>query len=577
MLSLILLITNGNSQQDIDFSLHNNLLEPIFQNVFKNFSNKNEGFPYTVNNITPRFYKLEVIQPLKETEYITSLKDNNPIQNIQNLYNQLEKEIKNLKNSDLSSLSFALYYLLYKYTLRIPCYIKGKEDVSLFDAIRVITAVKNCEWASYNKETPFLLIKGDVAGIQNYIYSDIELDKTGSTQGLSKKLRGRSFLVSLLTDYFASLFISEFQVFEPHILYSGGGHFLVLLPNLEDSESKLLKLEKEINLMLAKKLSFKLTFLLGKAYLDKSLLEDASNAILNVNHSLNKAKNQKHLAFIDEIFNLSLANQLNEENLGSLIPNSNFLIELQLKSSLEKNNANRDALITDFSEWNTYYFLVDNDNEIEKLLPSNKDNIKSVKIYAFNQTEFIRNFKSSFPIHYGFKIIANYVPKNSKDKALTFEEISSLELPQSQNSCLEYKQLGILRLDVDHLGSIFAYGLEKNGQTSLMRVATLSRELHHFFAGYSNVLTKKYHIYTVYSGGDDAFFIGSWINILHFANEFRKAFKNFVCNNPNLSFSAGIFMCHPRHPIAKFAEEAAEMEKTIQKIQPWSKRCYYSF
>ncbi|RMG73185.1 MAG: hypothetical protein D6722_04125 [Bacteroidetes bacterium] len=126
-----------------------------------------------------------------------------------------------------------------------------------------------------------------------------------------------------------------------------------------------------------------------------------------------------------------------------------------------------------------------------------------------------------------------------------------------------------MRLDVDNLGSIFALGLKKGGKqsTPFARTATLSREMDTFFSGYMNHLADAYDLYVTYSGGDDAFVVGSWINVLHFARRLRADFGHFACANSDLSFSAGIFLCDEHFPVAKFAEHAAEAEEKAKDYE----------
>lgn len=558
-----------------NYSLSSNSqnLEVIFQNIFKNTSNDSGSFPYANKNKNSYYFPIKNHEPLTLTKYEKTLQLNK--QSLHSLYKDFIKELNLLKNiQDLKSLSATFYFLFYKYSIHIPCFIKGLEDVSLFDFIRVIAAFNNCKfYENTSKEKPFLMVKGDITGIQNYIYSDITLHESGSGEGLTKKIRGRSFYISLLTDFIAKTFIESFQLPESNIIYSGGGHFLVLLPNIGNINAILDELEKKINLMLSQKIGLKLSFIHGRTELDETFLENASTAILNVNYSLNKTKQQKFLTYIDEIFNLKFCNGFNDEELGKLIPRGKYFIEVTLKEKETKID-NENGFAADFCEFHTYYFILEKENELNDLLNKHIQNIEKVKVYCLNDVNFIEPFKNlmvkyPFSIAMGYKIIASYVPKENNNKPYEFEGISKLDLDldKTKGQELSFSQLGILRLDVDNLGALFAFGLEENGKTSLMRVATLSRELHQYFSGYSNTLCEKYRIYTVYSGGDDAFFIGSWINILHFAKEFRDNFREFTCENPNFTFSAGIFMCDHHHPIGKFAEQAAEMEELSKKFK----------
>ncbi len=86
----------------------------------------------------------------------------------------------------------------------------------------------------------FRMVIGDLAGIQAFI-SDIK------TEGASKNLKARSFLVDCWADRIAALVLREFGMPEVCRIYSTGGKFLLILPNIEGSEEKLTKLASKIN------------------------------------------------------------------------------------------------------------------------------------------------------------------------------------------------------------------------------------------------------------------------------------------------------------------------------------------
>lgn len=568
-------------------------LKVIFQNIFKNASNSSDTFPYPYKSNITYYFPVGSHEPLTLSNYVDDPTLN--IQDLKSLYQKFVNELNPLRNiQDLKSFNTTFYFLFYKYSIHIPCFIDQLEDVSLFDFIRVITAFYNCNfYEKTSKEKPFLMVKGDITGIQNYIYSDISLDKPGDGAGLTKKLRARSFFISLLTDFIASVLIEQFQLPDANIIYSGGGHFLTILPNTENAQSTLVEIEKKINKMLSEIIKLKLSFICGKTTLCDSFLNNASIAIQNVNINLTQVKQQKFLTYIDEFYEFKLSDEFEKrsENLGKLITQSNFFAKVHLNLNKKSVNEpfNENSFVVYFNEFSVSYHFFSSDTELKDFLEKYEQIIQKVRIYSINKLNFTDAFNNPlryhFPIEFAYQIIAAYVPKDSNEEIITFEKISELggilkkdnDSETKENEELSFGRLGVLRLDVDNLGAIFAFGLEENKKTSLMRVATLSRELHQYFSGYSNTLCEKYQIYTVYSGGDDAFFIGSWLNILHFAKEFRDKFFELTCRNPNFTFSAGIFMCDPHHPIGKFAEQAAEMEELSKKFKEGRKNALTVF
>ena len=91
-------------------------------------------------------------------------------------------------------------------------------------------------------------------------------------------------------------------------------------------------------------------------------------------------------------------------------------------------------------------------------------------------------------------------------------------------------RLGVLRMDVDNLGTVFQKGLAQ--RATISRVSTLSFNLSLFFEGWINAFLKRENFqnrtYLIYSGGDDLFLVGSWDKIIEAAYEIRKAFGRYT-------------------------------------------------
>jgi len=181
----------------------------------------------------------------------------------------------------------------------------------------------------------------------------------------------------------------------------------------------------------------------------------------------------------------------------------------------------------------------------------------------FNELQFERiPFYINSTEEVPFKFIPG-VPMPSTEKGITdFDTLSK----NSKGS----NKLAVLKMDVDNLGSIFVKGLK--GKKTISRLSQLSSMLSLFFDGYINkiIQTEDYKdkIYLVYAGGDDTFIIGPWNLIFDLAYDIYAKFREFTCNNPDITLSAGVAIVEPKFPIhksAELAEEALKNAKTSSK------------
>jgi CRISPR-associated protein Csm1 len=114
-----------------------------------------------------------------------------------------------------------------------------------------------------------------------------------------------------------------------------------------------------------------------------------------------------------------------------------------------------------------------------------------------------------------------------------------------------------LKGDVDNLGRIFQKGLER---PTFAKMAALSRQMNAFFAVRLPWLcaTEYRDTYTVFAGGDDFFLIGPWHSTLRLAQAMKTEFARYVAGNPDIHFSAGLSMTKPGLPIRQLADLAED-------------------
>lgn len=152
----------------------------------------------------------------------------------------------------------------------------------------------------------------------------------------------------------------------------------------------------------------------------------------------------------------------------------------------------------------------------------------------------------------------------------TFHHIAACAKLPDENEDRRYRgieAIGVLKADMDNLGLIFSAGTDTK-LMSLSRLATMSRQVNAFFTLYIphrlETTAEFSNIYTVFAGGDDLFLIGPWNRIADFAMFMNKRFREYVCDNPEITISAGISLHKPGEPlgvIAESAESALEASK----------------
>ena len=83
-----------------------------------------------------------------------------------------------------------------------------------------------------NPKDRFLLIGGDLSGIQSYLYQIV-------SKYAGKNLKGRSFYIRILSDSIVRYLIKELNLTQANIIYNSGGGFYILAPNIKSIKDKL--------------------------------------------------------------------------------------------------------------------------------------------------------------------------------------------------------------------------------------------------------------------------------------------------------------------------------------------------
>lgn len=540
----------GDGKGDPKKELQLSLLETIFLPK-KDIPNRPPKKRKYFHKLNPLSLKKEAIFPYKfPTEDRTS--------EYSLLWEAFIEEVQEIKTIDsFNHYLGSLYYLLHKYTWCIPSagYV-DYPDIPLFDHLRTTAAIATCLFDAHGKDD-FLLIEGDLSGIQDFIYKCTSPNEAKS--GTAKRLRGRSFYISLLTRTLSDFFLRELNLPLVNSLWCSAGHFCMLAPNTTETANKFRDAEKRVFDFLWKEFKGDINLTIAKVGAIGGQLKKFSQLVGELGFQLSTLKNRKQdLLFetknewklplkaevcpvcgIDEKTlekdgdgNARCKQCQQFEDWGALVPCTKTIIKIEKDVNLS------DTKNIPFRELGIYWVLGESAIDTPMCKYSIVDN-ENIDFQFLNV-----NLKPD--CGYGFYILANYLPRNN-GKVFEFDELA--------DSSEGANFLGVLRMDVDNLGAVFTIGLEEKDR-SISRIASISRTIDLFFSGYINCLAEKHGIYITYSGGDDLFVVGAWNRIVDLSEEIQKDFKAYCCQNPHLNISGGIYLCKGKFPISRAAELA---------------------
>ena len=418
-------------------------------------------------------------------------------------------------------------------------------------------------------------LKGDVSGIQEYIFSV-------KSKNAAKTLKARSFFIQAICENAISLIKSKLDEENVFIQYNGGGNFYLFLGG-ENVLEKVENVKATINTQLWQK---EISFVISLVEIPESA--KTNNDFKQIRQAIENRsrvdKLQKYKYFPDAFDRYeSLYNKSeNQEN----------------KAELDKWKDFTGSLVRSTS-WHT--------------VPNNTEQIfvNSNSVEAFNQSFEIStaNHKNSFK-----KSISNKIPiakkefiNNNKDLIEAYEKANEEKisidgiLPLNLLADMAKKRtgsayLGVLKMDIDDLGAVFSaldnFSLNQkvSGAFTWFFEEHLLNILKNGKLKYREKRDDEWedkeviyynNVYTVFAGGDDSFFIGGWDVITQLAIQIQEEFDKFTAylfkENPRfkeivvamyndkklekdkVTLSAGLTMVSAKYPIVRLAEEAEHL------------------
>lgn len=487
-------------------------------------------------------------------------------------------------------------------------------DVSLYDHAKTTAAIAACIYdflaeqgitdyrtalfggdasKDYYAKQMFLLYSFDMSGIQSFIYNI-------SGSGALKQLRARSLYLEILLESIADELLAKLNLCRANLLYSGGGHAYLILPNTQAVKKAVARFNEEIERWLLE--HYRTDLYLASAYVECSA-DDLMNKgddkqrypqlYATLSKRLSDAKASRYSANIIKELNFGPSRKQDHERectechrsdltinsdgkcelcaslgaiSGELVKKDVFVIQEDERAT-NKNDATRPALVVPF---NAHFSTYTRDEYLD-------DRPKALRIYTKNQWDT-------------GDVLATHIWMGDYTAKVDNNDIASYAEAGTTLECGHgVKRLGVLRADVDNLGTLFANGVPSE-KASISRTATLSRALSRFFKLKINEIlaSGQYRLQVIYSGGDDLFILGNWSDVIYAAVDIKKALDEFTGNGV-LTISAGIGVFDEKYPLARMAsitgslEDAAKLyvDKTTgctkNAVALWSKDRVFSW
>ena len=484
-----------------------------------------------------------------------------------------------------------LVALLQKYTSRMPSATPWEQseektvpDISLYDHLRTTAAIAACigrELSETEVDAQLTdaknpdknigaLIKGDISGIQNFLYHIL-------SDGAANQLRGRSFYLQLLTESIAHWVLKQFDLPITNLLLASGGHFYILAPHTE-AKTKLDAIRQNISKKLWELHRGDLSCILAGISIKAGDFGPKSfpDKWKDVSEKVQERKQEKWAELgpqemFEKLFEphkelyQDRENHWQFEELGKTLRDPDYLITFEVpESSVPEKPDWRAALKAFGIEVRLCQSI---DDKVEK--PEHANN---AVVYRLGTTDFLtdaglENFQwDSCPVSYDFRIFRPVIAY--RHDTHDAEKIADYDYLADASEGVAW--LGALRMDVDDLGKVFSKETLENATIS--RLATLSEAFRLFFEGYVPELCRQYNkkrdqdiLELIYAGGDDLFLVGGWSALPEIAERIRSEFRHFVTGD-HVTLSGGIAIEHKKYPLYQFAAQSGEAEKAAKSI-----------
>ncbi|MCE5260316.1 MAG: type III-A CRISPR-associated protein Cas10/Csm1 [Chloroflexi bacterium] len=567
---------------------------PLLQSIFSTLYGYNQPHYYALASLQPERL---VPLPAESTPRGTELEAD-----YHALWTEFSGEVRALPNSDLTAYLEAFQDTLQRYTWCIPsAYYHAISDISLYDHSRMTGALAACftadgrtrDWAlalrqvlSVRQEAAdeplACLVGGDLSGIQAYLYNT-------ASNGATRSLCGRSFYLQLLTEAVALSLLDALEMPITNLLYAGGGHFYLIAPANNAAREVIKERYQRLMHSLLQAHEGRLSLAIAQLPLSAGrFLGEAFGSAWNELNGLLAREKKRRLAGLGDDLPLHVGAALGQGGHpdqvcqicgreGAWAPDEDGAQKCSFCDSLEelgRDLGRATALLLCSVPASEQPVRTWRDGlrrlglDIRVLRPDTPavlaDSTSFARLWEYLPEKTPALIPGAAPLVRSHRFLPVLVPQkfksNGSSATATFEDLA-------QASSTAIKQWGVLRMDVDNLGSLFHQGLQ---QATLSRVASLSSQFRLFFEGAVPLLAMQFNtemrqcrtegnsdlVYLIYAGGDDLFAVGTWDILPGLADAIHSAFGRFAAGNPQVTVSAGIAIYPQKYPLYLAAKEA---------------------
>lgn len=460
------------------------------------------------------------------------------------------------------------------------------KDISIYDHAKLRAALASCiigyceenqitdlrselyeNEAAFLGKQAFLMYSCDISGIQSFIYSI-------TSSGALKSLRGRSFALEMLMEHFIDELLEAAGLSRANLIYSGGGHCYILLPNTKAAKKAADDCGSMMRGWLIDHYGTSLYF--ASAYVPCSANDlmnipagknPYSTIFISLSRAISSAKLHRYTA--DEIRRLN-AQSCSENECkicgksasGELCSDCAVFINIGKELVCGKKLVILTDTPTGGIDWELPSLM---HGKVYLNFSCRPEAVGIVRFHTVND-DSEDMYGEGFT---GDISVGNYCYDGDLSRLL--------DSARSEDGGI--KRIAVCRADVDNLGAAFISGFvdkkaksqeEANRFVTISRTAAFSRYMSLYFKRYINEILfsdggfrlngkggdRKVNI--VYSGGDDIFLIGVWDDVIESAVTLRDSFRRYCLGA--LTISAGIGVFRVKHPISDAALSTADLE-----------------